>query len=209
MRKSVIDALFNKTRQEVLAAVLLHPERWWYLSDLAAHIGRTPSSLQKELASLVECDLLTARKDGNRVYYQVNSSCPVLDELQGLFIKTAGVADVVRDALRKHFDRIDAAFIYGSVARGETRSSSDVDVMIIAQIGMMDLMDALEKCEKALLRPVNPTIYPQKEFVQKLRAGNSFLKTVMSGKKIFLKGNLTELEALVGKRADRKGSDER
>jgi len=31
-----IKALFPAVRQEVLAATLMHPERWWYLSDLAA-----------------------------------------------------------------------------------------------------------------------------------------------------------------------------
>lgn len=200
-----MDALFSKTRQEVLAAVVLHPKKWWYLSDLASHIGRPPSSLQMELASLVACDLLLTRKDGNRVYYQVSPSCPVLEELQSLLIKTTGVADVVRSALKKHFDNIDYAFIFGSVARGEAMSESDVDVMIIGQLGMMDIFDSLEKTEKILLRPVNPTIYPQKEFTQKLKAGNSFLKTVMSGRKIFLKGNLNELEAEFGKRISRKG----
>lgn len=204
-----MDALFPKTRQEILAAILLHPKKWWYLSDLSSHIGRTPSSLQNELCSLVECDLLISRRDGNRVYYQVNPLCPVLDELQGLLIKTAGVADVVRNALRKHLNDIEFAFVFGSIARGEALSESDVDVMIVGAAGMMDLIDDLERAEKILLRPVNPTIYPLKEFTQKLRAGNSFLKTVLKGKKIFLKGTESEFEQALGKGNRGKGGGER
>lgn len=111
MRKSLIDALFSKTRRSVLGAVLLQPEKWWYLSDLAKYLHTTPSSLQRELASFVEGDLLESRKDGNRVYYRVNKSCPVIQELQSLFIKTTGIADVIKSALKRKNADIDYLFM--------------------------------------------------------------------------------------------------
>src|SRR6266704_7113838 len=136
MRKSkAIDALFPRTRQAILAATLLHPERWWYLSDLARHLGVRPSSLQRELAALGDTGILRQRRDGNRLYFQPNPDCPFLAELQGLMLKTVGLIDVLCEALDPFTDRIDWAFVYGSMARSEELVSSDVDLMIIGRVG--------------------------------------------------------------------------
>jgi DNA-binding transcriptional ArsR family regulator len=106
MRKSpTIDALFPVVRQEVLAATLMHPERWWYLSDLAAELGRAPSSLQREVVRLAEAGILETRQEANRTYYRPNADCPLLPELTGLVAKTvggvaaAGVIDVAASRL--------------------------------------------------------------------------------------------------------------
>ncbi len=196
MRKSLIDALFSKIRQAVLSACILHPDKWWYLSDLAKHLGVTPSSLQRELASFASAQLLESRKDGNRVYYKANLSAPGLAELQSLFIKTIGLTDILRNSLKSYLQRAEVIFIYGSLARAEEVATSDVDLMIIGDIKLSEIAGVLRKSEKTLGRDVNATVYTTKEFAQKLKQGDSFIRTVLREEKIFLKGSLVELEAL-------------
>ena len=196
MRKSSLDALFPKTRQSVLSACLLHPEKWWYLSDLAQFLHLTPSSLQRELASLSTAGVLEVKREGNRVYYKANMDWPASQELQALFIKTAGVADVIKLAIKKFIGNFDFAFIYGSFARGEAIASSDIDLMLVGNLRLSDLSPFLKKAEKRLARQINPTIYTEKEFVTKLQAKDGFLKTVLNDKKIFLKGSEIELKSL-------------
>lgn len=196
MRKSrALDALFPRIRQALLAATLLHPERWWYLSDLAKHLGVRPSSLQRELAALVEAGILNRRQDGNRVYFHPNPDCPFLPELQGLLVKTAGVVDVLRQALKSFTKRIDWAFVYGSMARATEVASSDVDLMIIGEVGLADLTPALRRAEARLGRPVNPTLYTPEEFATKLQAGHHFLKAVLDGEKLSVLGDPHDLAA--------------
>ncbi len=198
MRKSpALDALFPRTRQAILAATLLHPERWWYLSDLARHLGVRPSSLQRELAALVKAGILDHRRDGNRVYVQANPHCPFLLELQGLLAKTVGLVEVLRDALVPFVEHIVLAFIYGSVARADEIATSDVDVMIIGRIGLADLASALRQAEQQVGRPINPTLYTREEFVTKLHAGQHFLTRVLEGKKLFIVGEPHELATVV------------
>jgi predicted nucleotidyltransferase len=194
-KKRAIDALFPRIRQALLAATLLHPERWWYLSDLAKHMDVRPSSLQRELAALVDAGILNRRQDGNRVYFQPNPDCPFLPELQGLLVKTAGVVDVLREALKSFTKRIDSAFVYGSMARATEIASSDVDVMIIGQVGLADLTPALRRAEARLSRPVNPTLYTREEFATKLQAGHHFLKAVLDGEKLSILGDTHDLAA--------------
>lgn len=93
--KPLVDALFPKTRQAVLAATLMHPQRWWFLADLARYIGVTPSSLQREMVSLVQAGILLRRQEGKQVYFRPDPSCPILGELQGIMTKTAGLVDVL------------------------------------------------------------------------------------------------------------------
>ncbi len=196
MRKYILDALFPQTRQAILSAVLLRPDKWWYLTDLANYLGVSPSSLQRELASLVNGDLLISRKDGKRVYYRINQNCPIVEELQTIFVKTSGIADVIRSGLKRFVGKIEIAFVYGSVARTEELSTSDVDLMIIGDVGLADLAPGLRRAEKTLGREVNPTLYSPQEFLQRHKEGDSFINTVLSGSKIFLKGSDSELEAL-------------
>ena len=157
-KKRALDSLFPRTRQAILTATLLQPDRWWYLSDLAKHLWVPPSSLQRELAALMGAEILRRRRDGNRVYFQANPDCPFLPELQGLLVKTAGMVDVLREALAPFQTRIDWAFIYGSVARAEELATSDVDLMIIGTVGLADLAPALRRAEKRLSRADQPDL---------------------------------------------------
>ena len=193
MRNNFLDALFPRTRQNVLAALLLSPERRWYLSDLAQHLKVTPSSLQRELASLTAADVVCREADGNRVYFWANPDFPLLPELQGIFAKTVGLADRVRETLVPFWDEIETAFIFGSVARGERTAQSDVDIMIVGSIGMAELALPLRDMERSLQLPVNVTHYTSAEFRDKRRQGNHFLDTVLRKQKIFLKGSEHEL----------------
>jgi predicted nucleotidyltransferase len=194
---SSIDALFPRIRQAVLAATLLQPDRAWYLSDLAHALHVRPSSLQRELASLVEAGILQRRRDGNRVYFQADPACPFLEELQGLLSKTSGLADIVREVLGPFAASIDFAFIYGSVARGAESSASDVDLMIIGRARLAEVAGAVRRAESRIRRSINPTIYTWEEFAIQLAAGHHFLSTVMGAPKLFLRGNEHELaEAL-------------
>ena len=194
-KKSVLDALFPRTRRAILTATLLHPGREWYLSDLARHIGVSPSSLQRELAGLVNAEILRRRVDGNRVYYRAEAENPIFGDLRGLLLRTAGLKDVLAECLADFRSRIDVAFVYGSVARGDESASSDVDLMVIGDVGLSELAPALKDAEARLLRPVNPSVYGAEEVVKKLRAGHHFLGSVMGGAKLFIVGGEDDLAA--------------
>src|SRR5207247_9675642 len=100
MRTSAtIDALFPKARQAILAATFGEPQRWWYMRELARHLRLTPSSLQRELASLVRGGILLQRRQGKHLYFQAATASPIFQELQGLIPKAVGLRDVIRAML--------------------------------------------------------------------------------------------------------------
>lgn len=124
---SILTALFPAVRQEILAATLLSPERSWYLSELAAHLNTSPSSLQRELDTLAKSRILQRRQEGWRIYYRAETASPVFTELRDLFSKTAGMAPLLQAELAAFGSKIAWAAIYGSIARGEEGAQSDID----------------------------------------------------------------------------------
>jgi len=195
MRTSVaLDALFPTVRAGVLSATLLQPEYWWFLTELAGHLKVTPSSLQRELESLVRAGVLLRRRDGRRTYFKANIDSPIFPELRGLLDKTTGIVPTLRDALNKFGNRIELAMLYGSVARGDEHAMSDVDLMIVGTLGQIDLVPTLRKLEGRFRREVNVTLFSPEEFRRKREVNDHFLSTVLKGKTITLKGILHELE---------------
>ncbi len=195
-KQKPIEILFSKTRRDVLASFFLQPDRWWYLSELAQHLELRPSSLQIELPELESGEFLISKKNGNRIYYKANSDSLLFHELQQILIKTVGFLAVLKEVLQPFEKKIIVAFIYGSIARGEEVSTSDVDLMVIGDIRLSSLIKDLKKAEEQIERPINPTIYQPTEFQKKIQEKNNFLSTVRSEKKLFIIGNTNDLDRL-------------
>jgi predicted nucleotidyltransferase len=197
MRNSpAIDALLSKPMQGILSALLLEREQPWYMSDLAKRLGRTPSTIQRPLEALVNAGILKRSTAGNLVYFARDPACPFLPELQSLLVKTVGLADIRRELLRSAAQRIRVAFVYGSVARSEQTSQSDVDLFIIGEQTLADLTPILLQAEQRLGRPVNATLLSPGEFRDKLAHKNHFLRSVLAQEKIFVLGTDHVLEEL-------------
>ena len=195
---SVLTALFPQVRQGVLAATLGQPDKWWYLSELADRLGTRPSSLQRELLSLVASGILMHRREGTRAYFKAETQSPVFEDLRQLFEKTAGLAPMLERILKPFGIKIRCAFIYGSVARNRERATSDVDVMDIGSAGLVDLSPALRKAEGQLGREVNVTAYSSEEFREKIKSRDHFLTAVLRRRKQFVKGGQSDLDEIVG-----------
>ena len=199
-KKRPIDALFPKARRDILAATYGQSERWWYLSELAQQFNTTPSSLQRELQSLVSSGILRRKRDGRRTYFQAESASPIFGELRGIIVKTLGVEGALKEVITKFGDRIACAFLYGSVARRQEHALSDVDLMLIGSVGLSELSPSLRMLEKKFGREINVKCYSPVEFREKVEDENHFVTSVLKGEKTFLKGGEDELESLTGKR---------
>jgi predicted nucleotidyltransferase len=194
-----IDVLFSKTRQGVLSATYGQPDRWWYMSELAAYLATTPSSLQRELHAFVRSGVLRQKREGKRVYYQAETSLPLFPELRAIVEKTLGVPELVRRALNRFGKRILVAFIHGSVAEAREHALSDIDLVVIGSVGLSELAPSLARLEKKLRREVNAMTYNLEEWRAAVSGRAHFVTALLKKPKIFVKGTPDELEKLTGK----------
>lgn len=185
--------LFGETRTAVLGALLLHPDDRLHVRELARLTGISPGTLHRELTALASLDVLTRSAEGRQVYYAANRANPVFEELSGLLRKTAGLVDVLSEALMPYRDHIDAAFVYGSLAAGTEAARSDVDLMIIGSLGFADAVRALASTQEILRREVNPTVMKPAEFRRKRKERTGFVSTVWKAPKLWVIGDAGEL----------------
>ena len=195
---SPLDSLLPGTRQRVLAATLMHPDRWWFVRDMARHLGVAPSNAHRELKALSLAGILQRREEGTQVYFRANQACPVYPELRGLVRKTVGLLSVLEEALGSLSARILVAFVHGSFARGDETAESDVDLLVIGDVSLGEVSRVLSRVEAELLREVNPTVFSQAEFRRRIAKGDHFLTSVLGEEKLFVLGTADELEGAVG-----------
>lgn len=193
-RRGLADALFTKTQQRVLGVLFGHPERSFYASELIRDAGTGSGAAQRELARLEESGLLVARRIGHQKHYQANAASPLYSELLNIVLKTVGLAEPLRDALKPLSSAIRAAFVYGSVAKSTDQSASDIDLMIISDsLTYGEVFGGLERVTHAVGRKINPTVYTVAEFSKRARTENAFVTRVLEQPKLWVIGSDDDL----------------
>lgn len=194
----MLNELFSsQARVAILNLFLVNPEDRFYLREIASLTGQAVRAVQRELPKLEAIGLLEHSLDGNRKYYQVNKDCPIFPELKSIFLKTVGLGDALRGYLDQAKGAIQVAFIYGSYARGEESTTSDIDLFVIGSITAKELSRLLAPVQSELRRQINPVVMGRQEFQEKVAAKNHFVISLLREPKIFLVGNEDELDRLV------------
>jgi uncharacterized protein len=193
---SLSKVLFGQSRRSILALLYGHADEQFYLREIARRAGTGIGATQRELEQLTGAGLLQKVRRARQVHYQANRKNPIFAELKSIVAKTSGIRDILYEGLTPLEDRIKLAFVYGSIARGEETAPSDVDLMVVGEVGFKNVVSALSEIEPKLGREVNPTVFGPREFREKLAAKNHFLSSVAKEKKLFVIGDEREFRRL-------------
>lgn len=193
---NLADALFTATQQRVLACLFSEPGRTWSISELIQTTGAGSGAVQREVARLSGSGLLLMEQIGNQKRYRANPDAPIHDELAAIVRKTFGLAGPLREALAPLEDRLDMAFVYGSVAKGSDTARSDIDLMLVTdELSYPDVMAALHPLMERLGREISPTLYTRADLRKRIAAGNSFITRVLAQPRLWLIGGEHDLAA--------------
>ena len=188
------ELLSSRARAEIFRLLFGGTGKELHVREIERRSGLNDSTLRQELRKLVRLDLVESRRDSNRVYYHAKTENPLYPEIRNLVLKTSGLSDVLKSALADK--RIRVAFIFGSIASGEEKAGSDVDLMVIGQLGLRDLSRLLSGIEEKIGREVNPHVLRKEEFRKRIRAKEHFVSSVVETPKIFIIGSQRELETM-------------
>ena len=159
-------------------------DRAFYTRQIAREVDASLGAVQRELENLSRVGLIVRKSVGSQVFYQANRNAPVFREMQALVNKTVGIFSILQAALHPLSKQIVLAFVYGSVAREEETTQSDVDLMVVGKATLDEVLSRLS--------PV--------EFESKIAGGKHFLNAVVKGQKVFLVGDDDELGKVGGVR---------
>jgi len=189
-------AIFTRTQQRVLGLLFSETGRSYYASEIIRRTGAGSGAVQRELARLEAAGLVTTRQIGSQKHFQANPESPLFPELQGIVQKTVGLAEPIRQALNPVARQVAAAFVYGSIAKGSDRSTSDIDLLIVSDVLTLSrVFSLLEPLSVRLQRTVDPTILTRKEFVRRRTSGSAFLARILNQPKIWVIGGESDLAA--------------
>ncbi len=148
------------------------------------------------MKKLYRLDLVSKRRDGNRLYYSANQQHPIYSEIQALVVKTVGLLDVLKGALNRQKE-IRVAFVFGSLAGGSEKAGSDIDLMVIGDIGLRSLTRLLVGLTENLGREINPYVLTTEEFSHRKSENEHFLNQVLKDSKLFIIGDEDDLKTMV------------
>lgn len=188
------NALFSDVQRKVLALIFGHPERSFYTLEIVRNVDSGTGAVQRELSRLQLSGLVSVERIGNQKHYRANRQSPIFEELHSLVLKTVGLIEPLRHSLEPYADKIKAAFVYGSVAKGTDTARSDIDLMVIGEdLTYSDLYAGLQDAEKILQRPINPNFHSLADWHRKLTQKNPFVTKISAQPKIFVFGSESDL----------------
>jgi predicted nucleotidyltransferase len=192
---SLLHELLPPVRAEAFRLLFGPDAQELHLRELSRRSKLGIGPWQRELAKLEKQDLVRRRVDGNRRHFRANKEHPIYPELASLVAKTSGLQEVLWEAL-KGIEGIRVAFVFGSLAQGPGKASSDVDLMVIGNVGLRDVAPRLRPAIDSIGREINPVVMSPSGFSSKLKEGNAFLRNVMAAEKIFIVGGADELGSM-------------
>ena len=192
---TLTELLSSRVKAEVFRLLFGINGQPLHLRELQRRSGLAVRTVQQELARLTQLGLVEARRDGNRIYYTAREDHPLYQDIRNLVLKTSGLADQLREALRKAIG-IRVAFVFGSLAQSRERAHSDVDLLVIGSVTLRQLSNLLSGVANKIGREINPHVFTPAEFLRRKHAGDHFLKSVLSEPRIFIIGDENELGAM-------------
>jgi predicted nucleotidyltransferase len=182
----------SKIRQDLLALFFTNPSKKYYLREIQRILGYSAGSIRRELLKFQRDNLFNIQREGNLVYYALNTEHPLFKELKAIVAKTVGIEGSLRNALAS-VEKIKMAFIYGSFGAKREKDTSDIDLMIIGNPDTSQLNEKIATLEKKLRREINPTIYALAEYKAKKKAKSGFIMDLLKNPKIMVIGKEDDL----------------
>lgn len=188
------ELLSSKTRAEVLRVLFGLSSGEVHLREIMRRSGFSINTIQRELGKLERLDLVSVRRNGNRVYYAANAHHPLYSTLRILVLKTNGLAEILRVRLKD--PDINVAFIYGSIAESKEKAASDVDLFVIGSVKLRTLVSKMAGLAEEISREINPFLIKPEDYRNRLATNDHFVTQVLASPRIFVIGGEDELEAM-------------
>ena len=186
----------SKTKRKLLTLLLTNPKRRFYVREISRDIKENINSVRCELKKLSSIGLISSEREANLLYYKINIRCAIYKELKGLIYKTEAFGSYLKEISNFPND-IQIAFVYGSTAYNQEWEKSDIDLFVVGDIDGERLHRYIFKLEEKIGREINTVHMNPAEFKVKIKEKNAFLKRVVSGEKIFVKGDEVVLSGII------------
>ncbi len=190
------EILSSRIRSEIFRLLFGLSERQLHIREMERRTGLSVATVRQELQKLSRMQLVEAQRSGNRLYYRANKGHPLYTDIRNIVLKTSGMVDILREVLDK--EGVKIAYVFGSMASNQEGATSDVDLMVIGDVGLRTLSGWLSGVSEQIGREINPHVMNRAEFRKRKQSRHHFITRVLESEKLFIKGSEHDLEAMGG-----------
>ena len=188
------DLLASQARAELFRLLFGLDQARLHLRELARQSGLGLSTVRHELSRLTRLGVVDSEGDGNRIYYRANQNHPLYPGIHHLVLKTVGVVDVLREALREAPVRV--AFICGAQAKNSDRLGKELELIVIGPVAKRQLEQRLTCAEQTIGRDLTCVLLTVEQFKTRKRGRDSTLAKALAAPRLFIVGDQRTLSAL-------------
>ena len=160
----------SRLQADVLAALLLYPEREYSLTDLARRLKAPLSTVHGEVSRLTEAGLLSRRHVGRSAMVRANPRNRLVEPLAELLFLSWGPLHVIAEEFAD-LEKAERVIIFGSWAARFHQESGppphDLDVLVLGAPARSAAYDAADRAQQRLGLPVNPVMRPPEAWCEK------------------------------------------
>lgn len=194
---SLASIFATPTLAALLGVFAREPERRYYQKELVSLTGCSLYLVQRELGRLERAGLVIRTPRGRQVEYVPNVAHPAFRGLREALLRTLVLGEPIRKALESA-EGVRLAFVFGSVARGEDQNGSDLDLMVIGDLGLRDVAKLIVPVLRDLGREPNIVVLTAEEFGARASEGEHFVAAVLGEPKLWVLGDDSQLAELLG-----------
>lgn len=172
-------SLKSQITKKILNYYFLNPGARQYTNELARSLEIDPKNLDRKLKEFEKEGLLKSEFLGKQRYFYLNNQFSLLKEYKSVFLKTCGIEEGLKTALKK-LPKLESAYIFGSYAKDSMDASSDIDILLIGSHSSLEAQKAVLSLQKNIQREINIVNMTQEEFTKKKKQKNEFIKNIFS-----------------------------
>jgi hypothetical protein len=184
----MIDALFgSKTRVKLLHLFLNNPGKAFYVREITRLIDEQINSVRRELSNMLEVGIITSDSADNKLYYQINQRYEYYVPFRVIFADEKVASSETKPdvsvaswhSLITGLPRVRIAILAGVLVKDST---SSIDLLLVGDIPMVKLKNAVKQIEKAEGRELNYSVLSYDEFYYRLSVRDKFITEILNGK---------------------------
>jgi hypothetical protein len=151
----------SKLKIKLLLRFFLNPNTRAYLRQLSDEFNVSSNAVRSELNHLSGSDLITAEKQGRKIWYKANQKHPLFPELGSMAKKILGVDQVI-DSIITRLGNLEQAYLLDDYAMG--KDTGIIDLLLVGDIDNYHLHDLTQKTERYLKRKIRHLVLTRAEF---------------------------------------------
>lgn len=180
-------SLRSQVTKKILNYFFINPHESLHVNELTRKLKVDKRNLVKKLRELEENGVLKSQNRGNLRLYSINTSFPFYKEYEKIVLKTVGLEEELKRTLRE-VPGVKEAYIYGSYAKNNLNTHSDIDLLVVGGHEISALQKRLNIIQNEIDREINSVNIDEREFKRRIRNKDPFLMEILKGKNIKIVG---------------------